>query len=262
MPPDPLPAWLSEADATSPNLRVAQALSAFNPTLAYKVLACWRPPFRQPCGLPRFCQSCARYSQRQLAIRYEQHLAAMMLPWWLTLTAICGPNLTRWHLRRFRRRLTSLRRWRRFHRSVRGGIYSIEIKLGTSGLWNIHAHILLDLADLTLTEPAIKKAWHRRTGAIKVEFEPVRAGTLARVLSYSTKPQELPRSLAAGAAMAALTRPQEVPLDPDRLRELYEATWKFRASYAFGSFSHRHGQAPPNRRGQQVAAGAGGRGSR
>ena len=249
MPPDPIPTWFSDADRNAPNLRIAQALATFNPTLAYKVLTCWRPPFRQPCKQPRFCQSCARYRQRRLTQGYERHLSTMVMPWWLTLTAPCGRNLTRWHLRRFRRRLTSLRRWRRFHRSVRGGVYTIEVKLGDSGLWNVHVHILLDLADLTLTEPAIKKAWHRRTGAFKIDFEPVEAGVLAMVFAYATKPQELPKSLAAGAAIDALTRPSDVLLDPDRLRELWEATRRFRPTQAFGSFSHRYGKPPPNRRG-------------
>lgn len=224
-------------DARKPNYMIAEALATFRPSLAFKVLNCWLDPFYRPCRQPRLCPSCARYRQRRLALRYERYLTKMASPFFLTVTIPCKSGLTRWHLARFRKKLTSLRRWRRFKRSVRGGFYSIEIKLGKSGLWNIHAHIVLDLADHTLTERDMTAAWLQRTGGFEVEFDPIQAGTLGWVFSYSTKPQELPVCKSTGAAVATLIGHETAPLDPARLREFYWATKGFKSAQTFGSFN-------------------------
>ena len=232
------------ADAKKPNYKIAEALATFHPSLAFKVLNCWQAPFFRPCRQPRLCPSCARYRQRRLALRYERCLTEMVSPFWLTVTIPCKSGLTRWHLNRFRKKLTSLRRWRRFQRSVRGGFYSIEIKLGDSGLWNIHAHIVLDLADHTLAERDMTAAWIKRTGGAMVKFGPIRAGTLGWVFSYSTKPQELPMGKTVQDAVSALVDHGAAPLDPARLREFYWATRGFRNAQTFGNFNAGRGKSP------------------
>lgn len=238
-------------DHKKPNYAIANALATFEPTLAFKVLNCWHEPFFRPCRQPRLCQGCARYQQRDKAKKNERALSEMVTPYFLTLTIPCTEGLTRWHLKRFRKKLTSLRRWRRFQRSVRGGIYSIEIKFGDSGLWNIHAHIVLDLADHTLATPAMREAWRRRTGGTRVEFEPIKSGTLAWVFSYSTKPQEAPLAKSTGEAVKAMTEHLPPPLDPTRLREFYWATKGFRNTQTFGSFNAGSGIMPGLRRARQ-----------
>lgn len=233
------------ADAQKPNYKIAEALATFHPSLAFKVLNCWLDPFYRPCGQSRLCPSCARHRQQRLARKYERYLTKMASPFFLTVTIPCKSGLTRWHLDYFRDKLTSLRRWRRFKRSVRGGFYSIEIKLGDSGLWNIHAHIVLDLADHTLTKRDMKDAWLRRTGGFKIEFEPIRAGTLGWVFSYSTKPQELPEGKATHDAIGTLVDHAAAPLDPARLREFYWATKGFKNAQTFGNFNSGKGKPPP-----------------
>ncbi|MCM2303085.1 MAG: hypothetical protein NDJ72_00160 [Elusimicrobia bacterium] len=209
---------------------------------------CWQAPYFRPCKQPRLCSGCARYRQRLQVGKHERYLAKMGTPYFMTLTVRCKSGLTRWHLDRFRKKMTSLRRWRRFQRSVRGGVYAIEVKLGDSGLWNIHAHVILDLADHTLAKPAMRAAWKRRTGGSHIDFEPIQAGTLAWVFSYSTKPQELPEAKSIGQAVHALVGQKTPPLDSDRLREFYWATKGFRNTQTFGNFNAGSGVMPGLRR--------------
>lgn len=232
-----------------PNELIAAALQPLNSGLAKAVYYCWQPPFNRPCHRYTFCPSCSRLRERRLRRKYARLLGQMRNPIFITLTAHTQQTLTRGNLIWIRNRFKSFRRWRRFQRSVAGGIYSIEIKLSSrSGQWNIHAHLLVDLAEWSLSKNALRQAWHERTGAFIVDLRPIETLTQSRVLYYMNKNQELPAGTPADEAISTLAQQTAIPPDPHRLRELYHAIRGFRRSQTFGNLHKRAGMPVPGQR--------------
>lgn len=226
-----------------PNAAIAAALQPIDPILAAAVYGCWFPPFNHRCSRHWFCPACSRFREKRLSKKYARLLAKMRHPFFLTLTTRTQPELTRHNLTWFLGRLRSFRRWRRFQRAVTGGIYAVEIKLSSrADMWHVHAHIILDLADWSLSKHAIRQAWHQRTGAFMIDFRPIKHETLARVLEYMNKVQELPPATDGADAVSTMVRLQDTPLNPRRLRELVNATRDFRGTQSFGNLNHRHGK--------------------
>jgi hypothetical protein len=144
--------------------------------------------------------------------RYKYAVERMTSPLFLTLT-IRSTEYAREGLEKLKEDWFAFRRtkwWKAC--GVAGGIYGIELTWGAGG-WHPHLHILLDCPWLTVTTPAPRKgmtkaaieeikrasqveltaAWAKQTGqdVAIVWVKKARPGTIAEVLKYSLKPEDM-----------------------------------------------------------------------
>jgi len=174
----------------------------------------------------KWCPRCQIWlaAKRQKVIGFWA--AKISQPKHLVTTQSNFPILTRRTIREHQRRLAKFRRTKCFEK-VAGGCVSTEITNEGNG-WHLHAHWLLDVRWLNMTE--VKKAWahqvHQNYAIVKVKD--------VRQKSYTA---ELAKYLAKGSEIASWP--------PEQINEFVRA---IRGCRFFGSFGSLREAAPAIRR--------------
>lgn len=201
---------------------------------------CGRWPYRWPCRRFRFCARCAAAQ----AATWTRRFTSEPMTFHLTLTTRSEPTLCRQRVNDVRSRLRRFFRARRIRRHIKGGVYRVEVKLGPTGLWSIHAHAVV-VAPFPPSKSLLRREWHRRTGAFMVAFDSIRQGALAQVLAYDGKEVGVPSEPDLSSAVASISQRLDLPASPRRVRELLDATRKIILVQAFGTCHWRRRRTLP-----------------
>lgn len=203
------------------NADVASRLDPINDGVASRLRDC--NPHKYRCGQGKYCSFCSLNRTEKLVKKYKAKLDAISQPIHLTLTSYPVDRLTRKALQDTKDRFRLLREGRRFGRLVVGGLVNIEVDFGQSG-WLPHVHAVLDCLEPP-SSSFIKREWQRLGGAPQLKLQKVRPGEAHRVFAYSAQAPDIPGG-------------------PDHLYQLYQASWGFHPSVAWGTLHCMHGRPP------------------
>lgn len=109
----------------------------------------------------RLCMPCQRRRSQALkdAIDYNAQGGRLRF---VTLTEKHVPEPLKNQLKDLREDFAKLRRSKLWKENVRGGISSVEVKLGDDGLWHVHLHLILE--GNYIDQEELSTAWFNATG--------------------------------------------------------------------------------------------------
>lgn len=142
----------------------------------------------------RFCDVCApaRRYRTQEKIKYLIKSADFTAGYFLGMVTVSLPNCLSLGegIRKLQKSFSRLRRSALWKRSIRGGVYVIEIT-GSAGSWHPHIHALVEQKFISWR--LFQAEWNRLTGATAFHVKKIPAGAAERYITkYLTKPAGSP----------------------------------------------------------------------
>jgi hypothetical protein len=137
-----------------------------------------------------YCPECQPRLARVRSDGVKWWLKSVSRPWHIVLTVRNTPDLTKGHVREFRKWWTNLRH-KKFCRSWVGGLYSFEVTNIGNG-WHLHLHAIVDA--FYIDKMGLSRAWSEATNkaGLIVEAKECRDDSYLReATKYAAKGSEI-----------------------------------------------------------------------